>query len=46
MLVHSQVGALIYLSSCSSVGAKPTKNTPHLLPLGRLNPKGIGYSSK
>ncbi|KAF1743459.1 hypothetical protein MXB_742 [Myxobolus squamalis] len=31
-----------FLSFQSSVGVKPTKNTPHLLPIGTPNLKGIG----
>ncbi|KAF1742477.1 hypothetical protein MXB_2688 [Myxobolus squamalis] len=41
MPVHAWVGTLISLIQ-GSVGVKPTKNTPHLLPLGTPYLKGIG----
>ncbi|KAF1742004.1 hypothetical protein MXB_659 [Myxobolus squamalis] len=41
MLVNARLGPLISLSLQGSLGVKPTKNTPHLLPLGTPNLKGI-----
>ncbi|KAF1741694.1 hypothetical protein MXB_4940 [Myxobolus squamalis] len=41
MSVHAQIGTLISLVQ-SSVRVKPTKNTPHLLPLGIPYLRDIG----
>ncbi|KAF1740951.1 hypothetical protein MXB_107 [Myxobolus squamalis] len=41
MLVHAWVGTLISFIR-GSVGVKPTKNTPHPLPLRTPYLKGIG----
>ncbi|KAF1741938.1 hypothetical protein MXB_5329 [Myxobolus squamalis] len=42
MLVHDQVGTLIYVSFQGSMGVEPTKNTPCLHTLGTWNCKDIG----
>ncbi|KAF1743335.1 hypothetical protein MXB_3799 [Myxobolus squamalis] len=44
MSVNAQIGTLISHSFYSSVGVKPTKRTPNLLPLGTPNPKAIGFT--
>ncbi|KAF1743771.1 hypothetical protein MXB_866, partial [Myxobolus squamalis] len=41
VIVHAQVGTLIFISFHGSVVIEVTKNTPHLFPLGMPNIKDI-----